>query len=446
MAQARGQGRDVLVIGGGPAGIAAAAEAAGAGLSVTLCEQRRNLGGAIHRQRAGGGKTLGAPRSVRDQWKRLSGLLENRPVEIRTRHVFLGVDGDGLVLLDDRAKGRVAAEAFRAVILAVGAVERVRPRPGWELPGVMTAGGLQVMMKERGAAPAGRILVAGNGPLPIALAAQLAAAGNAPVALVASGDPVRHFAAGLGLAAHPRLAFEALGYLAALRAGGVPWRRGTELASIERRGSALRATLVDRAGASEAIEADLIALHDGIGENVFGLPAEGQAGRGPVILRAGDCREALGAIAAEADGRRAARRVVAHLRGAPAPDATHERMIGRERSAQAMLARLFRPVADLPAPPNDTTLCRCEGKTLGDLRRLLDRPDPVSPREIKLVGRFGMGACQGRFCARNTLAQAGREGADTATLTGARWPGRPVSIASILSSGDPDDAGEPELR
>ena len=142
----------------------------------------------------------------------------------------------------------------------------------------------------------------------------------------------------------------------------------------------------------------------------------------------------------------AARRVVAHLSGSPAPDATHDRTIDRERSAQKLLAGLFRPVGDLPAPSGETILCRCEGKTFGDLRRLLDRPDPVSPREIKLVGRFGMGACQGRFCARNILAHAGREGADIGTLTGARWPGRPVSIASILSSGDPDDASETELR
>lgn len=436
--------RDVLVIGGGPAGISAAAEAAGAGLSVTICEQRPGLGGAIHRRPPDGAEGIRPPRSVRDQWARLSRMLEGRAVERRTRTVFLGIDGDGLALLDDRARGRVAAEAFRAVIVAVGAVERVRPRPGWQLPGVVTAGGLQAMMKERGAAPGGRILVAGGGPLPIALAVQLASAGNPPVALVERGDPFGRLGAGFGLAAHPRLAFEALGYLAALRAGGVPWRRGTELASIERRGEKLRATLMARDGTIERIEADTIALHDGIGQNDFGLPAEGQRDNGPLILRAGDCREALGAIAAEVDGRRAGRRVVALLRGEPASGDALDGRIARERVAQALLANLFRPVGRPSAPPDDTVLCRCEGGTLGDLRRLLDGPDAIAPREIKLVGRFGMGACQGRFCARNTLAHAGREGADASTLTGARWPGRPVSIASILSAGEPDDAGEAE--
>lgn len=82
-------------------------------------------------------------------------------------------------------------------------------------------------------------------------------------------------------------------------------------------------------------------------------------------------------------------------------------------------------------------LCRCEGGTVGALRALLGGPDAPSPRELRLNGRFAMGACQGRFCAdwvsEATAALApGRDPFPTEDLTGRRWPLRPVAIASVV--------------
>jgi NADPH-dependent 2,4-dienoyl-CoA reductase/sulfur reductase-like enzyme len=127
----------------------------------------------------------------------------------RLRHVFLGVDTDGLVLLDDRSGGRVRTVRTRAVIVAVGAVERVLPRPGWQLDGVVTAGGLQMLIKETGEAPRGDIVIAGNGPLAVALAADLARLGRPPVAVVEAGDPLARPLAALRMAAFPGLVAEA---------------------------------------------------------------------------------------------------------------------------------------------------------------------------------------------------------------------------------------------
>lgn len=191
-----------------------------------LCEQGGQAGGALHRRPHGAAAAKGVARAVARQWRRLSAALAASTVALRTRHVFLGIDADGLALMEDRAAGRLVVAKPSAVVLAVGAVEKVRPWPGWQLPGVGTAGSLQVMMKETGRAPAGRILVAGNGPLTLALAAQLARRGNAPVAVIESGDPLRGALKGIGLAAHPGRALEAAGYMARLLLSGVPWRRG----------------------------------------------------------------------------------------------------------------------------------------------------------------------------------------------------------------------------
>src|SRR5690606_29571179 len=116
--------------------------------------------------------------------------------------------------------------------------------------------------------------------------------------------PFRRPLAGAGLLAHPSLLAEALFYLKDVWLRGIPWLRATTVAGIEAGADGLVATLRDCTGAERRIAVDRIGLHDGIRPNDFGLPMS-PAGA-PVVVTAGDCREALGAVAAEEDGRRAA--------------------------------------------------------------------------------------------------------------------------------------------
>jgi thioredoxin reductase len=431
---------DVLVVGGGAAGIACAIELASAGMKAELCEQTPRLGGAVHRQPLIEGGTAITSPALRRRWRRLSSAFARTGIMPRLGHVFLGVDAAGLSLLEDRASGRVVSLRARAVIIATGAIERVRPRPGWHLPGVATAGGMQVMLKETGTPPAGRVLVAGNGPLTLALAAQLARLGNPPVAVVEAGDPLARWPAAWRMALRPGLLAEACHHLATLKMAGVPWLRGAEVTAVRRDGRALVATVDHRDGAVREIAADHIALHDGIrGIDMAGLSGGPQAAM-PLVLGAGDCREVLGAVGAEVDGRSAARQAIARLTSRDMAAGAIGGALDRERAAQALLADLFRPVSPvdrLAALPDETILCRCEKMTVGDLRRLASADASLSPREIKLNGRFGMGACQGRFCAEWTMrlasAHAGQTAAAASELTGSRWPLRPVSVGSIVA-------------
>jgi thioredoxin reductase len=425
---------DVLVIGGGAAGVAAATELARAGLSVTLAEQRQALGGAYHRQPAGGNVLR---LHGRRQWSRLLHDLADAGVVPHLGHVFLGLDGDGIAMLDDRAARRVRAIRARALVIAVGAVERVLPRPGWQIDGVVTAGGLQMLLKETGSVPPGDILIAGSGPLNVAVAADLVRLGRPPVALVEAGNPFARPGAALRLAAHPSLVGEAARHVARLYAARVPWLRGATLTAVERRDGRLRATVRMPGGEKRTFAVDLVALHDGIRPNAFGLPAETLAE--PIVMCAGDCREALGIRAAATDGRRVARQVARLLAGT-AGDGGADRRIERQRRAQATLRELFRPAEGdgLAALPDDTVLCRCEGRTVGDLRSMLAETDRLGLREIKLNGRFGMGLCQGRFCAdavRDIVAAArpAGDGGAGGPLSRDRWPLRPVSIAALAA-------------
>jgi NADPH-dependent 2,4-dienoyl-CoA reductase/sulfur reductase-like enzyme len=425
---------DVLVIGGGPAGLAGASVLAGWGFRGVLAEPRAGLGGAIHRAYVGPGQSpvSGVPRHRRN-WQQLIQTMNQAGGLITTcfQSVFLGVDGEGRCLLDDRRAGRVLALRPKALLVAVGAVERVLPRPGWELPGVSTAGGMQVQLKETGLAPVGPILLAGTGPLLLAVAAQLAAAGNPPVAVLERGQPFRaaltHTVALVdSLCCWPHVV-EAAGYAARLLRAGVPYRTGWTVTAIEPVPEGLQVTCQHANGAVKRHHVRHLALHDGLTSNASGLPTQ-DMGR-LVVVRAGDCREVLGADAALSDGRRAAQHVAARL-GCPTLQGAFDVDLKAARRLQSALATLCQAPAVSPAA--QTVICRCEGLRRADFEAL---QGAQSPREIRLVGRFGMGACQGRFCAQH-VQQLAAEGAlefESTALSGsaARWPLRPVSVSAL---------------
>jgi thioredoxin reductase len=427
---------DILVIGGGPAGVAAATDLAAMGFTVLLAEQRDRLGGAIHRAFVGEGPSpLAVARHHRRNWQHLQHkvMQAGSRIAMQFETVFLGVDGDARFLLDDRRAGRVISLQPQAVVLALGALERVLPRPGWELPGVTTAGGMQVQLKETGEAPTGPILVAGTGPLPLALAAQLVAAGNPPVAVLERGQPFRaafvHAGAALdGLRSWSNMA-EGLGYGARLLRAGVPYRTGCTVTAIEAVAEGLRVTSRHNNGTISHHQVRHLALHDGLASNSTGLPMQSIAG--VFVVRAGDCREVLGAEGAASDGRRAAQLVAKQL-GRPSREAAFDAQLSAARRTQNALSTLFDAPALLPTP--DTVICRCEGLRRTDFEGL---KGVQSAREIRLVGRFGMGACQGRFCARAVKDMAAEtavnfEPGDLGGTT-PRWPLRPVSVASLAA-------------
>ncbi|KQX34258.1 hypothetical protein ASD04_16580 [Devosia sp. Root436] len=426
--------REVLVIGGGPAGVAAALEMARGGLKVTLCEQGPRLGGAIHRQPDDPSRRVRVPKAQRQRWQALAEALAASPVTVLCRHMFAGVEGSGAVLLEDRASGRIVTRHPAALVLALGGVERATPVPGWQLPGVVTAGGLQMMMKSTGRAPDGDVLLAGSGPLLVAVAAQLTALGKAPVAVLERSTSAVSLRALAGLIRAPAYLWEAAGYLLPLTKAGIRLQRGASVRSIVPAGDRLSVTIVDTIGLEQRLVVDRVALHDGLLPNGNGTTP---APNGPFTVLAGDCREVLGGVAAIADGRLAGLAVLARL-GQAAPDlAGAAATLRRERRTQSALNTLFDySGSDAAHLPDDTVICRCEGRTLGQLRGMLAAGDRVSAREIKLNGRFGMGACQGRFCAEWVAAfvasQRDGQPPQVAEIVGSRWPVKPVPVSAFV--------------
>lgn len=196
---------DLAVIGAGPAGLAGAVAAADRGLRCALLDAGARPGGQYYRHPA---PELGAARPDRlhHHWSTFTALADRLAAHRQAGRIRLLSDHHVFLLEADPAGGgtdaadrphwrlhastgeRTSQLTAAAVLLATGAYERQLPFPGWTLPGVVTAGGAQAMLKAGLVLPGRRIVVAGSGPLLLAAAASLTAAGARVPAVVEAGD------------------------------------------------------------------------------------------------------------------------------------------------------------------------------------------------------------------------------------------------------------------
>ena len=430
--------RHVIVLGAGPAGLAAAIAALDAGARVTLLDEGERLGGQFWRHH----EPITDAR-LQHGW----GTFE------RLRSALAGAIGEGrAVLLQRAAVWRIEPEQLRvhalvgapdapgrrratvsadAIVLATGAHDRALPLPGWTLPGVTTAGAAQALAKRDGVTIGRRTLVAGAGPFLLPVAQSLTVAGGGVVEVLEASRVPR--LAG-GWAARPwellgaaGKALELAGYAGSLLRHRVPYRTGSGVIRIlgERGVEAAVVARLDRdwrpiPGTEREVACDSVALGHGFvpridaamqagcalttappGSPRFVVADSGQRTTVDGVFAAGEITGIGGADAALAEGALAGRAaagaaeasLVAHRRRRDRTDAFARRLQAAHGIRDGWQSWL----------DDDTLVCRCESVDAATITRAAG----TASRALRLATRAGLGACQGRTCGASVEAICG---------------------------------------
>jgi NADPH-dependent 2,4-dienoyl-CoA reductase/sulfur reductase-like enzyme len=451
----------LLVIGAGPAGMAAAQTAASHGIDVALVDEQAQAGGQIYRN------VDSSP--LADISMLGKDYLFGRQIVQGFRHAHIDyfansavwyLDKSGEVgIVEDGVQRRVSAQR---IVIACGAQERAMPFPGWDKAGVMTAGAGQILMKSAAMVPAEAPVLAGSGPLLLLLAWQYLRAGVTIRAIVDTSSRAARWAAlrhlPRALAGSDYL-FKGLQLVTAIRRASVPWYRQAGELRAEG-GDRLQALSFKCKGKAQRIETRLLMLHQGVIPALHIAAAAacetrwnevqqcwqprvdnwGQSSQTRIFI-AGDAAGIGGARAAWLSGQLAGLQV-SHQLGLLDQEA-------RDRSARTIRNARERHLAIRPfidayyrlddaslTPLDETLACRCEEVTVAQIRALAAM-GCGGPNQAKAFTRCGMGPCQGRFCAATMERVFAREqdaDMDRVGHFNARPPIKPITLGQLADS------------
>ena len=414
---------DMVVIGAGPGGLAAAVTADKLGLSTLVLDEQPEPGGQIYRSlersRAENAQVLGkdyfAGRPLIDSF-RDSAITYLPESSVWNLDKSLNID-----LLTNDLSQRVRG---RQVLFSIGAMERPVPIPGWTLPGVMGAAAADILFKSSDMVPEGPVALAGSGPLLLLVACHLVDNGVKLAAMVETASFWDYCKALPYLPGALRLSnylIKGLQMRLKVRRAGVPLFLGCrDLAVIgQEQAEGLRFTC---RGEQREVAAATVLLHEGVVPNLrlsqsidcehewyepqrYWRPVLNPWGRTsvPGISVAGDAGGIWGAKVAEAAGHLAALDTACRLEVITEAKrdqlaAPHRKAAEREKLIRPFLDHVFPPSCQALAPPDDATLvCRCEELTAGQIREAVAL-GARHPAQVKGQTRAGMGPCQGRMC------------------------------------------------
>lgn len=407
------------------------------GLSVIIADENAESGGQIYRRvlsNAQRPQRFGVLGSDYRAGYALALDFSVSGASWRPETTVFEVSGDGCASLVGPHCGAYTVRA-QAVLFATGAYERALPVPGWTLPGVMTAGAAQTMLKTSGHIPAGRVVLVGCGPLLWYAAWQLRSAG-ADVAAVLSFTPavayLRHAAAALAAWHSAGDLAKGAKWLASLQLTGPRVIHGVRGTRIDGASPKLR-VFFEAGSKSDVVEAATVLLHVGVIPNIQAskslrvehdwdplqfcwrprVNAWGVSSKHAILI-AGDGAGIAGVHDAVRGGELAVLglaerlgRITTDQRNTLAAPLVKAR--ARERKLRIFLDALYAPPEWARIPSEDTTLvCRCEEVTVREIRTAV-RLGANGPNQVKAYVRAGMGACQGRMCAHTVSALIAHE-------------------------------------
>lgn len=492
---------DVAIVGAGPAGLAAAASAAEAGASVLVIDSAEQPGGQYWRHRS---ETAGPDGgSLHHGWHEYLALRQRFDAGIASgtiRHLpatsvwmvhrrapqalpdatVAAVSGSGSGTSTSTGFTLRLAPAYgpgtspvptvhaRTLVLATGGYDRQIPVPGWQLPGVMAAGGIQAFAKQNGTLPGSRFIIAGTGPFLLPVASNIVHSGGSVAAVLESSSlagwlPRAHRALGV-----PAKGVEGAEYVATFLRHRIPYRPRTVITEIlgDGRVEAVRIARVARDGSLRPGSQRIIEGIDAVGlgwgftpqlelpvqlgvetrvdtdGSLNAVVDEDQRSSVPGLLLAGELTGVGGAALAVLEGGVAGRIAAGDAVGAPGSSISsaspaERRAMARQRAfAEAMHLAHPVPTGWEHRLHDDTVVCRCEEVRYGALAHAREQLAGEDSRTQKGVTRAGMGWCQGRVCGYAVSCIASAEtGEDTKSSldqSTKRPIAQPLPLAALL--------------
>ncbi|NOQ63236.1 MAG: NAD(P)-binding protein [Methyloprofundus sp.] len=453
----------LVIVGAGPAGLAAAVTASEQGISCAVLDEQAAVGGQIYRaiesvpeQRA---KVLGT------EYQRGTALAkafrESKAEYFPNTKVWSLTADKQIGLLHDGKSKLITADQ---VLLVSGAIERPVPFPGWTLPGVMQAGAGQILFKSSGVVPSEGVVLAGSGPLLLLLAWQYMQVGVEIKAMLDVTPLSNHLQAmpklPRALLAHHYLT-KGLVYQRDLKRAGVVTKIGvSDLRAEADENDELQTVHYRHLGREHSIETGLLMTHFGIIPHIWLTQAAGckhqwdksqqcwrpshdKWGNTSLqgILVAGDGAGINGARSAEHTGRLAGLQALYALGVISEAERdkqsiTERKWVKAERHIRPFLEAYFAiPQEMLATHAKDTIICRCEEITAGEIRTAVEQSHGDS-NQVKYLSRCGMGACQGRQCANavaHIVADAGGLAVSEKSHFRGRPPVAPLSLQELAS-------------
>ncbi len=411
------------------AGISAAAELAEYQIPSIVIDEAPRIGGAVFRGPFR--EAIELPHLDDKLRKKISNIRDlyqtNQDlIELRLNTRVLGPSGDKALLL--RHQEDVYELEYQHLIVATGCHERSVPFPGWQLPGVMLLGGVQLQLKSGLVRPGQRMAVIGTGPLLPLVACQLHKAGVDVVGVFEAGKFSEFAKESRALLNRPMLALEGMGMLSYLKANNIPVNYGWGIVSAKGEDSLEQVTVAKYTddwypdlSSAMTLDTDCIAVGYGfVSRNQISQlllleheycsisgqkpnVSEWQESSQENVYIAGDSVGILGGEGASMEARIAATSIAQSLQKIPAKDA-HKKaseyfnLLNKVKAFRAGFDRIGRRREGLLSlVESDTIVCRCENVK----RHQVDRAVEEGVQDItslKMRTRAGMGDCQGKTC------------------------------------------------
>jgi NADPH-dependent 2,4-dienoyl-CoA reductase/sulfur reductase-like enzyme/bacterioferritin-associated ferredoxin len=432
----------VVIVGSGVGGLTVAQGLAGHGLDTLLIDENAHTGGQLLRKSDKMNKSLW---QIEADFMKIKGLSlvqevlgKRRELTRVNRAQVLGIfEGKKLLINtmppeDGGKSGKIVEVEAEYIVFATGARERYLPFKGWTLPGVISLGAAQILMKSHGVLPGNKMVIGGSSPLMLVLASEMINNHGRVSALISENPFKKNFSFLPLMKDHWPKAYEGALYIAKMILNRVPMVNGRRI--IEAQGNGLFESVVIAKtnpagdvieGSETKYQGDVLGIGYGFVPNIelavqAGCDIEHKRSLGGWVVKVNDSLEtsvesifAVGEINGIAGAKKSyiqgkiavtslLSRFGVQLNGSQEKLATEISQLHKLNSQQSTYASFFNTLCQLPSIayqqiPDDTIICRCENITMNTVKQQV-RQGFTTCGGLKKTARCGMGRCQGRTC------------------------------------------------